>query len=302
MSNHAQEVASGRRFEFGKNWRRFLDALTPEQITAARRSLEAMLNVADLTGTSFLDIGSGSGLFSLAARRMGARVHSFDYDPQSVACTRELKQRYFSDDPLWTIEEGSALDARYLESLGKFDLVYAWGVLHHTGALWQALENASGSVARGGRLFIAIYNHQPYWTRLHTMLKWAYVRWPRPFNTWVAALQIAFYVTRGLVKDLVLLRNPLARYRNYDRLRGMSWWYDCLDWIGGYPFETATPQAVFDFLQARGFVLERLTTCGGGPGCNQFVLRKAVDRWTWDKQPYVLTVERIGETAPRETD
>ncbi len=48
-----------------------------------------------LAGNSFLDVGSGSGLFSLAAMRLGAdRVHSFDYDPQSVGCTKELKRRF----------------------------------------------------------------------------------------------------------------------------------------------------------------------------------------------------------------
>ncbi len=299
MSQFAQEVASGRRFEFGKNWQRFLGTLNDQRILEAERSLQSMLGVADLQGTSFLDMGSGSGLFSLAARRLGARVRSFDYDPQSVACTRELKRRFFTDDPAWTIEEGSALDRTYLASLGKFDLVYSWGVLHHTGAMWQALDNATAPVTRGGRLFIAIYNQQLYWTPLHTLLKRAYVGAPRPLGWLIAGILVVFQVLRGLVKDLVLLRNPLARFRNYDRLRGMSWWHDCLDWIGGYPFETATPQAIFDFFQQRGFVLERLTTCGGGPGCNQFVFRKALDQWTWTQHPYVLSLMPAEDAARR---
>lgn len=120
-----------------------------------------MLRVDDLQNRTFLDIGSGSGLFSLAARKLGARVHSFDYDPQSVACTRALKQRYFPDSADWVIEEGSALDADYLLRLGQFDIVYSWGVLHHTGAMWQALENVDGNVRQNGKLFIALYNHQP---------------------------------------------------------------------------------------------------------------------------------------------
>jgi len=274
MSSQAEEVARGQRFEFGKNWQRFLGALNPTRIDEAERSLKSMLDVDRLAGTSFLDVGSGSGLFSLAARRLGARVHSFDYDPGSVACTRELKRRYFPSDGDWTIEEGSVLDRGYLESLGKYDIVYAWGVLHHTGAMWQALANATIPVAHGGRLFIAIYNHQIYCTRVHTMLKRGYVGLIRPFNWLLAGALIAFLVSRGLVKDLILLRNPLARYRHYDRSRGMSWWHDALDWIGGYPFETATPDAIFEFFRARGFALERMTTCGGGPGCNQFVLRR----------------------------
>ena len=290
MSDHAAEIARKERYEFGKNWQRFLALLDDERIEDAERSLRTMLGVDDLAGTSFLDIGSGSGLFSLAARRLGARVHSFDYDPHSVACTRELKRRFFAEDPDWTVEEGSALDPRYLESLGTFDLVYAWGVLHHTGAMWQALAYATIPVARGGRLFIAIYNHQLYWTRMHTLLKRAYVSAPWPLNWLMTGPIIAFNALRGLVKDLLLLRNPLTRYRQYNRARGMSWWYDCLDWIGGYPFETATPEAIFAFFQERGFVLERMTTCGSGSGCNQFVFRKALERWKWSKHPYLLQV------------
>ena len=155
---HAREVAQGERFEFGKNWAKFLELLNEQRIAEAEASLRQMLECDDLKGKSFLDIGSGSGLFSLAARRLGARVHSFDYDPHSVACTAELRRRYFPADEAWTVESGSALDAEYLRGLGQFDIVYSWGVLHHTGEMWRALDNAHLPVAPGGRLFIAIYN------------------------------------------------------------------------------------------------------------------------------------------------
>src|SRR5437899_6784408 len=111
---HAHEVAKGERFAFGANWWRFLKVLNDARIAQAEQSLCDMLKVKDLQGKRFLDIGSGSGLFSLAARRLGATVHSFDYDPQSVACTNELKRRYFADDPQWKVEEGSALDEKYI--------------------------------------------------------------------------------------------------------------------------------------------------------------------------------------------
>jgi 2-polyprenyl-6-hydroxyphenyl methylase/3-demethylubiquinone-9 3-methyltransferase len=275
MSKHASEIASGQRFAFGDNWQRFLDRLSPRQIAEAERSLSEMLAIQDLAGKSFLDIGSGSGLFSLAARRLGAKVHSFDFDSQSVACTLALREGYFSGDEQWTVEEGSALDREYLSSLGKFDVVYAWGVLHHTGQMWRALELAALPVAPAGQLFIAIYNYQPLWTPLITVLKRTYVASPRPVRGLLAGGSMAFHAAGGLAKDLLRLRNPLARYRNYDRLRGMSWWHDQLDWVGGYPFETATPEAIIAFYRERGFELERVLPCRrGSSGCNQFVFRR----------------------------
>src|SRR5262245_19550353 len=136
MKSNAQTIPQDQtRFEFGKNWTRFLESLSDIRIREAETSLREMLGVKSLHDKSFLDIGSGSGLFSLAARRLGARVHSFDYDRHSVACAAELKRRYFPNDSHWTIAQGSVLDDEYMLSLGQFDIVYSWGVLHHTGAM-----------------------------------------------------------------------------------------------------------------------------------------------------------------------
>lgn len=278
MTGHAVEVANGKRFEFGANWSRFLSVLNDERIAQAEKSLCNMLGVRDLLGMTFLDVGSGSGLFSLAARRLGATVHSFDYDPKSVACTRELKQRYFPHDSLWTIEEGSALDRDYLSRLGQFDFVYSWGVLHHTGAMWEGLGNVVPLVASGGRLFIGIYNDQGGWSHRWKKLKRIYNRLPGfikiPYAMVVMGPRELKFLTLACLKG-----KPNIYFENiylYSKrsMRGMSYWHDIIDWIGGYPFEVAKPEQIFEFYRHRGFQLERLITCAGGLACNEFVFAK----------------------------
>jgi 2-polyprenyl-6-hydroxyphenyl methylase/3-demethylubiquinone-9 3-methyltransferase len=266
----------GDRFQFGANWARFLAVLDEDRIALAERSLRDMLGVQHLHGKRFLDVGSGSGLFSLAARRLGAEVRSFDYDPQSVACTRELRRRYFPDNTGWHVEDGSVLDERYLASLGQFDVVYSWGVLHHTGQMWQALRNVAPLVRPGGQLFIAIYNDQGGASRRWVTVKRMYNRAPRLLKPLMVLAIAGWTETRAIMVRLLRRQNPMpfASWRERQRQRGMSVWYDYVDWVGGYPFEVATPDAVFDLYRSRGFALERLSTCSGGHGCNQFVFTR----------------------------
>lgn len=264
-SQHAEEVKAGSRFAFGENWSRFLTELDDDRIRQAEQSLCDMLKVKNLQGKRFLDIGSGSGLFSLAARRLRATVHSFDYDPQSVACTNELQRRYFPDDPHWNVEQGSALDEKYISGLGRFDVVYSWGVLHHTGQMYKAFINVIPSVATDGQLFIAIYNDQGLASKYWFLVKSVYNK-----NTIARYFLVAIH-TPYLFGMRWLVRALTGRL---SLERGMSLWHDMIDWLGGYPFEVAKPEAVFRFFQDRGFTLEELKTCGGRMGCNEFVFRR----------------------------
>jgi 2-polyprenyl-6-hydroxyphenyl methylase/3-demethylubiquinone-9 3-methyltransferase len=279
---HAEEVARGERFEFGKNWSRFLEGIRDDHVVTAESSLKRMLEVDSLAGMSFLDIGSGSGLFSLAARRLGASVHSFDYDPQSVACTAELRRRYFPGDAQWVVEEGSALDADYLAGLGEFDIVYSWGVLHHTGRMWQALENARLSVAPGGRLFIAIYNDNGSKSRRWARIKRAYNNLPRLLRAPFALLAMTPNETKAFLRA-TLDGRPGEYLRSWiepDNFRGMNRWRDIVDWVGGYPYEFATPEQIFDFYRERNFTLIKLKCGSVGLGCNEFVfVKERSNRW-----------------------
>lgn len=262
-----EDVGAGVRFPFGENWLRFLSRLTDDKLFEAGRSLQEMLLVESLQGKSFLDIGSGSGLFSLAARKLGASVHSLDNDPQSVSCTNELKRRYFPDDACWTVEQGSVLEKGYLAGLGKFDVVYSWGVLHHTGDMYKAFSNILTTVKPGGKLLISVYNDQGWRSRYWSFIKRSYNQ-NRIYRLAIIVMHAPFlFGIRYLVRAI---RGHLALPR------GMSMWRDTFDWLGGYPFEVAKPEKVFAFFRDHGFVLEKIKTCGGRTGCNEFLFRQGL--------------------------
>ena len=272
MNSSEVEIESGERFAFGANWALFLRDLDEARIERAAETLCEMLQIDSLVGRRFIDIGSGSGLFSLAAKRLGAQVHSLDYDGESVACTAELKRRYFPDDDGWTVEQASVLDDEHLRKLGEWDVVYSWGVLHHTGDMWQALENVAPLVAPGGMLYIAIYNDQGGASR-----RWAWVK--KTYNA--QRLSRPFLLLYGLYKgwaanllvDAIKL-HPFRSWRHYRQERGMSPWRDNVDWVGGWPFEVATPDVLVRFYHDRGFQLTNLITRQGW-GCNELAFRRA---------------------------
>ena len=252
------------RFDFGKNWTKYSTLIDSTKITDAEQSLVTMFQVPDLIDKSFLDVGCGSGIFSLAAKNLGSEVYSFDIDSHSVSCTRELKRTYHKNDDNWKIKSGSVLDPEFIREVGQHDFVYCWGVAHHTGAMMKAFENLSELVNEGGQLFLAVYNDQGLLSKYWTFVKRCYVNYriSRPFI---------------ILTHILILLFPswvIRKIRGKNVPRGMSAWYDLIDWLGGFPYETSTVKNVFQFFNNRGFELTNINTVAGKMGCNEFVFRK----------------------------
>lgn len=261
---------SNMRFGFGRNWHRFVRRnFTAERLRVAKDAMLSFLGRADLSGVSMLDIGCGSGLHAYAAIQAGAaRVHCIDYDPNAVRAAKELRQRA-NAAANWTIEQGDVLDTDFLARLGRFDLVYSWGVLHHTGAMWQAIRNAQALVAPGGLFFIALYsrdvqtNPQFWLDRKRDYNRGATLKraWMVLWYVWVYGMGSSLRGLPGVVKQIV----------SYRFNRGMNYFTDVRDWLGGWPMEFAPDQDVVDLLEGEcGF---RLVNCSTGQACTQFLFR-----------------------------
>lgn len=253
-----------KSFDFGVNWQDFSRQIGPEKIEAAAQSLRFLLQREDLKDLSFLDVGCGSGLFSIAAFRLGAsRVVGIDINSLCISVS-EQNRRNLAPQAQITFLQGSILDKDLLISLGNFDVVYAWGVLHHTGAMWPSIRLVAERVAPDGQLALAIYNRHvtsPLWRKI----KRFYNRIP---SLGQQAMIVGFAGVIYIAKFLVTRRNPL------EKQRGMDFWHDVVDWVGGYPYEYAAPQEVEAFVRSLGFDLQNFVPAQVPTGCNEFVFKR----------------------------
>jgi len=252
-------------FDFGANWQRFVDKMDVEALDEAERGLLKLIPANRLEGATFLDIGSGSGLHALAAKRLGARVTAIDIDKNSVEATRKLL--------------GTGADVRQLSileshGLGRFDIVYSWGVLHHTGAMWRAIDSAAALVKPGGLLVLALYQRTPF-CGFWKVEKRLYTAAPRPARAVIRALYTAALLSRQALAG----KDPFSYVKNYKAARGMDFFTDVHDWLGGYPYESVDPADLMEHVGKLGFtpvVEHALPKSIGvfGAGCCEFTLRR----------------------------
>ena len=258
-------MTTTQTFAFGRNWRSFSRVVSEDALDKAKRDILAWLGPQGVAGKTVLDIGSGSGIHSLCFHRLGAAsVVSLDVDPQSVACTRRCWEK--AGKPAnWRVEQLIVLDSHAMDSLGRFDLIYSWGVLHHTGRMWDAIGTASALAKPGaGRLWISLYADGPNY-ELNLAQK-------RRFNRWPWLLRQA-YVFRILLQMWRHERSQGKKLRDWFwRDRGMNAYHDTIDWLGGLPYEVASVAEVTEFLAARGWAPERIDERAEGD-CSIFLFR-----------------------------
>ena len=259
----ARLTAEPITFSFGENWKDLVKGASEAEFSSAAEDISAWLGANAIAGKRVIDVGSGSGIHSLAFLKLGAKsVHSFDYDPNSVEATRIVHSRAGSPSN-WKVEHGSILDSAYVRSLGQFDIVYSWGVLHHTGAMWEAVENCASFVAPGGVFWIALYAKGPRYPQ-DLALKKRYNAASKLGKRWM----VARWILRIMLGRLKKGKNPFTWNQEYGR--GMNLYHDIVDWLGGLPYEVASEDEVVIFARRRRFVLERIMVDDEG-ACSIYV-------------------------------
>jgi len=274
--NYENVYKKKNHFSFGKNWIQFLGSLNDDRINQAKKSLVSFMgSVNRIKGKSFLDVGCGSGLFSLSAVLLGAKkVLSIDVDQYSIKCVNYLKREYTKKVVGWETKKGSALDNEFLRHLGKYDIVYSWGVLHHTGDMYRAISNVSNLVEEDGYLYLAIYNKakkmfpegsSKFWWTIKTI----YNKSGKIIKRIMEAIYASIIIF-GLTINRI---NPIKYINKYSSLRGMNFFTDIKDWLGGFPYEYATIKEIKTYVVNLGFTLIK-TNRARSIGCNEFLFQK----------------------------
>jgi SAM-dependent methyltransferase len=281
------------RFSFGANWADYVKKMySEERVRISQAHLLRFLRVQDLRGKKFIDIGCGSGLHSLAAWRAQAdEVISFDFDGEAVATTKHLRDRA-GNPSNWRVLQGSILDPDFVKALPKAEVVYSWGVLHHTGNMWDAVRQAAKTLHPRGVLYLALYCKEVYVSPPYTywvQVKRAYNRGSILKKKWMEWE----YAWRNSIRDCLKKReNPFKHIKEYKQSRGMSYWHDVKDWLGGYPIEFAGNQETEVF--AREQLGLELIHRKAGQGNTEYLFRPADICNYWDKVLKVTPMRTIG--------
>jgi 2-polyprenyl-3-methyl-5-hydroxy-6-metoxy-1,4-benzoquinol methylase len=269
------EQASTNRmqFDFGQNWSDYsAHALTGERAKEAQNAFAALLaDAGGVAGKSFVDVGFGQGLGLLSAAAAGAEVVGIDINPKCEDVLERNKRFFPTVQQHIPVIIGSILDDEIVRraldvspTAGEYDIVHSWGVLHHTGNMKAAIRNTARLVKPGGYFIVALYNR--HWSsRAWLLIKYMYCKAPAPLQR---------LMVRALLPIIYAAKRLVTREDARKQSRGMDFYYDVVDWVGGYPYEYFSKTEAIAFVESLGFECVRSIDSRVPTGCNEFTFRR----------------------------
>lgn len=236
MTSDGVQVREDGEFSFGFNWLDYVkNRMNEEIIDLHQTNLKGLYDRigVDLKGKSVFDIGCGSGLSSLSFARLGcSKITSLDIDNFSVQATQYTKANFWKGGKIdWTVHQRNIFDLDdSIAPAGSHDIVYSWGVLHHTGSMWDAIRKSVTTVKPGGLFHVALYRSS--------------LKLPKQLDE-----KYRFKFADSKTKVDMLYDRCGQKIFNVKKGRGMNKFHDSLDWLGGLPYEVCDPEVLFGWLK-----------------------------------------------------
>lgn len=107
-------------------------------------------------GRKVLDAGCGNGRWTYGFLKLGARVTAVDYSQNAL----KIVSTSLGQNKNLAVRKVNLLELPRWLKKEKFDLVFSWGVLHHTGNIRKALKNVAPLVKDDGVLYLYLYGKE----------------------------------------------------------------------------------------------------------------------------------------------
>jgi ubiquinone/menaquinone biosynthesis C-methylase UbiE len=243
---------------------RFYDVVWTEYIPeyeASENHWKMFYTPDEVKGKSVLDAGCGTGIFSIIFANNGAaRVKGIDISEGSLETGRSLKEKFGLENIEFVKEDMLRLPFKDEE----FDIVWAWGTVHHTTDPLAAITELMRVLKRGGSLFLAVYKRTRL-TFIHEIIRRTLVRTPRRMWTFLSKV-MAFFLA-----PVVFFFKKREKSRKGEKLEELI-----LDWYFVPIRHYYRPKEIQTFLEDRGFVIEKHLAASGRFDSSSNFIFKAV--------------------------
>jgi ubiquinone/menaquinone biosynthesis C-methylase UbiE len=230
---------------------KFYDVVWTEylpEVEASENHWKIFYSGEEVKGKSVLDAGCGTGIFSIIFATNGAgRVTGIDISEGSLQTARGLKKKFNLENADFQKQDMLALPF----SDESFDIVWAWGTVHHTTDPFRAITELLRILKPSGSILLAVYKRTRL-TFLHEIIRKTLLRAPR--KTWKGLARVmAFFLS-----PVIFLFKKREKSRRGEKLEELI-----IDWYFVPIRHYYKPEEIRGFLEERGLVIEKYLPASG---------------------------------------